>query len=175
VNLTDGLDGLAAGSAMYAFIAFMAIGFWGSRPNHVQFYRTPHDFDLAVIAAAMLGGCVGFLWWNAPPARIIMGDTGALAIGAAMAGLALTTNTSLLLPIIGGLYVFVTMSVIIQVGSFRLFGRRVFRMAPIHHHFELIGWHEFTVIVRFWIVAGLSVAFGLGLFYADFLARGGTQ
>jgi len=174
VNLTDGLDGLAAGSAMYAFVAFMVIGFWGSRANHLSIYDTPHSFDLAVIAAAMLGGCVGFLWWNAPPARIIMGDAGALSIGAALAGLALTTNTQLLLPIIGGLYVLETMSVILQVGSFRIFGRRVFRMAPLHHHFELAGWPETTVIVRFWILAGLCTAIALGIYYADFISLPGV-
>jgi phospho-N-acetylmuramoyl-pentapeptide-transferase len=117
----------------------------------------------------MLGACAGFLWWNAAPARIFMGDTGSLALGGGLAGLALLTNTHLLLPIIGGLFVLETVSVVIQVISFRGFKRRVFRMAPIHHHFELAGWPEFTVIVRFWLIAGLFVAFGLGLFYADFI------
>jgi phospho-N-acetylmuramoyl-pentapeptide-transferase len=173
VNLTDGLDGLAAGSSLYAFVAFMVIGYWGSRSNHLAIYQTPHAFDLAVISASMLGGCVGFLWWNAPPAGIIMGDAGALSIGAALAGLALTTNTQLLLPIIGGLYVLETMSVILQVGSFRLFHRRIFRMAPMHHHFELAGWPETTVIVRFWILAGLCTAVALGIYYADFISLGG--
>ncbi len=174
VNLSDGLDGLAAGSAIYAFIAFIVIGFWASRGDHLAFYDTAHAFDLAVIAAAMLGGCVGFLWWNAPPARIIMGDTGALAIGAALAGLALTLNTHLLLPIIGALYVLETSSVVIQVVSFRTLGRRVFRMAPIHHHFELSGWPETTVIVRFWILAGIGTAIALGLFYTDFVSSSGA-
>jgi phospho-N-acetylmuramoyl-pentapeptide-transferase len=116
----------------------------------------------------------GFLWWNAAPARIFMGDTGSLALGGLFAALAIMTDTQLLLLILGGLYALETTSVILQVAAFRLTGRRVFRMAPIHHHFELLGWPEFTVIVRFWIVAGLAVAFGLGLFYADFLARGGV-
>jgi phospho-N-acetylmuramoyl-pentapeptide-transferase len=131
---------------------------------------TPDEaIDVAVVAAAMLGACAGFLWWNAAPARIFMGDTGSLALGGGLAGLALLTRTQLLLPIMGGLFVLETVSVVIQIISFRGFKRRVFRMAPIHHHFELAGWPEFTVIVRFWLIAGLFVAFGLGLFYADFI------
>ena len=125
--------------------------------------------DMAVVSAALLGACSGFLWWNAAPARIFMGDTGSLALGGAMAGLALMSNTILLLPILGGLYVVETMSVIAQVIAYRGFGRRVLRMAPVHHHFEVGGWPEFTVIVRFWLFAGLAVAIGLGLFYADFI------
>jgi len=121
----------------------------------------------------MAGGCLGFLWWNAAPARIFMGDTGSLAIGTGLATLALTTNTHLLLPIVAGLFVAETVSVILQVGSFRLLGgRRVFRMAPLHHHFELRGWPETTVIIRFWIMSGLCTAFGLGIFYADSIASG---
>jgi phospho-N-acetylmuramoyl-pentapeptide-transferase len=170
VNLTDGLDGLAAGSANYSFIAFTVIGFWGFR--HPEVYDLPHSLDLAIVAAAMLGACTGFLWWNAAPARIIMGDTGSLAIGTALACLALTTSTHLLLPVVGGLFVLETLSVIAQVGSFKAFGRRVLRMAPIHHHFELMGWPETTVIVRFWILAGLCTALSLGLYYADFLSTG---
>ncbi len=167
VNLTDGLDGLAAGSSMFAFAAFTIIGFWAFRNPDI--YRVEHALDLAVVAAAMLGGCTGFLWWNAFPARIFMGDTGSLAIGAGLAGLALTLNTALLLPIVGALFVLETLSVIIQVVSYRGFGgRRVFRMAPIHHHYEQSGWPETTVIVRFWIVAGLATALALGMFYADF-------
>jgi phospho-N-acetylmuramoyl-pentapeptide-transferase len=173
VNLTDGLDGLAAGSAAFAFGTYAFIGFWQSRPEHEVIYRIDHALDLAVIAVAMLGACAGFLWWNAAPARIFMGDTGSLAIGAALAGLALMTSTALLLPLIGGLFVFETVTVIIQVGSFQLFGRRQFRMAPIHHHFELVGWPETTVIVRFWIIAALFAAAGLGLFYADFIRAEG--
>jgi phospho-N-acetylmuramoyl-pentapeptide-transferase len=167
VNLTDGLDGLAAGSSIFAFAAFVVISFVGFR--HTDIYGDQSFLDTAVIAAAMLGGCAGFLWWNAAPAQIIMGDTGSLAIGAALATLALSTNTVLLLPIIGGLFVMETMSVIIQVASFQTTGNRVFRMAPVHHHFELGGWPETTVIVRLWIVAGLCTALALGLFYADFL------
>jgi phospho-N-acetylmuramoyl-pentapeptide-transferase len=129
--------------------------------------------DAAIVAAAMTGAATGFLWWNAAPARIFMGDTGSLALGGLFGALALVTNTAILLVIIGGLFVLETLSVIAQVISFRGFGRRIFRMSPIHHHFELAGWPEFTVIVRFWIVAGLCSAVGIGLFYADFIARGG--
>jgi len=173
VNLTDGLDGLAAGSAIYTFVAFTVIAFWGFR--HPEIYDIPHALDLAVVSTAMLGACAGFLWWNAAPARIFMGDTGSLAIGTAVACLALSTNTHLLLPIVCGLYVAETMSVILQVGSYRLFGRRVFRMAPIHHHFEVGGWPETTVIIRFWILAGLSTAIALGIYYADFVNAGGID
>jgi len=169
VNLTDGLDGLASGSAAFVAAAFVIIAFWQGR--HVAIYGVEPDsaIDVAVVAAAILGACAGFLWWNAAPARIFMGDTGSLALGGGLAGLALLTRTQLLLPIMGGLFVLETLSVVIQVISFRGFKRRVFRMAPIHHHFELGGWPEFTVIVRFWLIAGLFVAFGLGLFYADFI------
>jgi phospho-N-acetylmuramoyl-pentapeptide-transferase len=172
VNLTDGLDGLAAGSSAFAFAAFMVIGFYQFK--HSPLYRNPASLDEAVLATAMIGGCAGFLWFNAAPARIFMGDTGSLGVGMGIAVLALLENVDLLLPIVGGLFVLETMSVIIQVTSYRLFRRRVFRMAPIHHHFELLGWPETTVIVRFWILAGLFTALSLGAFYADFLAKGGT-
>jgi phospho-N-acetylmuramoyl-pentapeptide-transferase len=177
VNLTDGLDGLAAGSSILGFAAYTVIAFWQFRNEAI--YMNAHALDLAVVAAAMLGGCIGFLWWNAAPAQIFMGDTGSLAIGAAFATLALSTDTQLLLPIMGGLFVVETASVMIQVAVYRLQRstppaqrRRPFRMAPLHHHFELGGWPETTVIVRFWIIAGLCVAVGLGLFYADFLSTG---
>jgi phospho-N-acetylmuramoyl-pentapeptide-transferase len=170
VNLTDGLDGLAAGSALYAFGAMTVIGFWAFR--HPDVYQIDHALDLAVIAAAMVGATIGFLWWNAPPAQIFMGDTGSLALGAGLATLALTLNTQLLLPIVGALFVFETMSVIIQVGSFRMFHRRVFRMAPIHHHFELKAWSETKIIIRFWLLALMSTAVALGLYYADFVSTG---
>jgi phospho-N-acetylmuramoyl-pentapeptide-transferase len=173
VNLTDGLDGLAAGSSIFGFVSFVFVAFWAFR--HPDVYDVEHALDLAVVAAAMLGGVTGFLWWNANPARIFMGDTGSLAIGAALATLALTTNTQLLLPVIGSLFVLETVSVILQVGRFRLTGKRVFRMAPIHHHFELGGWPETTVIIRFWIMAGLGTALALGLFYADFIGTGGLE
>jgi len=170
VNLTDGLDGLAGGSAIFAFATFVFIGFWQFR--HPACYGVGPALDLALVAAAFTGTCAGFLWWNAAPARIFMGDTGALAIGAALGALALTTNTQLLLPVVGGLFVMVTLSVVVQVAAFKIVGRRVFRMAPIHHHFELLGWPETTVIVRFWIIAGLFGALAVGLFYADFLSHG---
>jgi phospho-N-acetylmuramoyl-pentapeptide-transferase len=170
VNLTDGLDGLAAGSSAFSFAAFVVICFWQFR--HVDLYRVPQALDLSLVAAAMLGACAGFLWWNAAPARIFMGDTGALAIGAGVGALAVLSNTHLLLPVIGGLFVVETLSVIAQVVAFRVFGRRVLRMAPIHHHFELLGWPETTVIVRFWILAGMFTAVALGIFYADSIRAG---
>lgn len=169
LNLTDGLDGLASGSSALVAAAFVIVAFWQVRHESIYGLAPGAALDLAVVAAAVLGACAGFLWWNAAPARIFMGDTGSLALGGALAGLALLTRTHLLLPVMGGLFVLETLSVVIQVVSFRGFGRRVFRMAPIHHHFELAGWPEFTVIVRFWLIAGLFVAFGLGLFYADFI------
>ena len=169
VNLTDGLDGLAAGSAILVFAAFMIIGFWEFRHPEVYGVAPAQAVDLATVAAAMMGACAGFLWWNAAPAQVFMGDTGALAIGGVLAGLALLTRTHLLLPILGGLYMVETLSVIAQVVAYRGFARRVLRMAPIHHHFELGGWPEYTVIVRFWLFAGLFVAIGVGLFYADFI------
>ncbi|MFP5254331.1 MAG: phospho-N-acetylmuramoyl-pentapeptide-transferase [Acidimicrobiia bacterium] len=173
VNLSDGLDGLAAGSAIFVFSCLTVVGFWALR--HYDTYQINHALDLAVVAAAMVGACAGFLWWNAAPARIFMGDTGSLAIGAGIAALVLTLNVQLLLPIFGALYVAESLSVILQVGSFRLLKRRIFRMAPIHHHFELGGWPETTVIIRFWLLAGLAAALGLGLFYADFIGTGGLD
>lgn len=173
VNLTDGLDGLAGGSAIFGLVAFTFIAFWAFRnagqEGVLANYQVPHALDLAVVAGAMVGATTGFLWWNATPAAIIMGDTGSLALGGGLAGLALLLNTHLLLPIIGGLFVFETLSVIIQVAGFRLFRRRPFRMAPIHHHYELAGWPQTTIIVRFWILAGLSTAIAVGLYLADFI------
>lgn len=170
VNLTDGLDGLAAGSGMFSFSAYAIIGFWIFRQNAGEFsiYAVPHALDLAVVAVAMLGACAGFLWFNAAPAEIFMGDTGSLAIGTGLAALALTTNTHLLLPIVGAVYVAETLSVMLQVGYFKLTkGKRLFRMAPIHHHFELSGWRETKVIIRMWLIGGAMTALALGLFYAD--------
>ena len=172
VNLTDGLDGLAAGSSALTFAAFMIIAFTEFRHPDIYGVLSAQALDQAVIAAAMFGACAGFLWWNAAPARIFMGDTGSLAIGGAMAGLALLTRTHLLLLLLAGLPLIETMSVIVQVVSYRGFRRRVLRMAPIHHHFEVGGWSEFTVIVRFWLFAGICVALGVGIFYADFLRHG---
>ena len=173
VNLTDGLDGLASGAAILNFAGYTFIAFWAFR--HPNDYDIPHALDLAVISVSMLGGCVGFLWWNAAPAQIFMGDTGSLAIGAALAGLALTTNTHLLLPIMGLLFVAETVSVILQVGVFKVrSGKRLFRMAPIHHHFELVGWPETRVIIRFWLLTGLTTGAGVGIFYWDSIVQGIT-
>ena len=175
VNLTDGLDGLAAGSSAVVFGAFMLMAFVQFR--HPEQYDTllAASLDTAAIAAALLGGCLGFLWWNAAPARVFMGDTGSLALGGAIAGFAVVTNTVLLLPIIGALFVIETLSVLIQIISFRVFKKRMFRMAPIHHHFELKGWPETTVIVRFWLLSGISTAIGLGIFYARFIDLAGVR
>jgi phospho-N-acetylmuramoyl-pentapeptide-transferase len=169
VNLTDGLDGLATGAAILGFAAYMIIGIWQLRNDITVALPAPYQIrdpqDLAIVAATMMGACAGFLWWNAPPAKIFMGDTGSLALGGALAGLAITTKTELLLLLLGGLFVIITLSVVIQVGSFKLTGKRVFRMAPLQHHFELVGWAETTIVVRFWIIAGICVALGLGIFY----------
>ena len=174
VNFTDGEDGLAAGSSVYAYSAYVVMCFWMFRHGNV--YHVPQALDLAIAAAALAGSCAGFLWWNAFPARIFMGDVGALAIGSAFGALSVITYTQLLLPIIGGLFVIETLSVVIQIVSFHAFNkRRVFRMAPIHHHFELGGWPETTVIVRLWIIALFFVAVGLAIFYADFIALGGID
>ncbi len=174
VNLTDGLDGLATGASVMVFAAYVLIGIWQGNQNcqitpGLKCYEVRDSRDLAVVAAAAMGACFGFLWWNASPAKIFMGDTGSLALGGALAGLAITTRTELLVVILGGLFVTITLSVIIQVGSFKLTGKRVFRMAPLQHHFELLGWNEVTIVIRFWIIAGLFVALGLGLFYAEWV------
>lgn len=179
VNLTDGLDGLATGATIMTFLAFVLIGVWefGQSCTIGAFsttncYQVRDPLDLAVLAAAFAAGCTGFLWWNTAPAKIIMGDTGSLALGAAIAGFATTLRVELLLIPLGGLFVIITMSVVIQTLYFKLTGgKRVFRMAPLHHHFELKGWAEITVVIRFWIIAGLSVAGGLGLFYAQWVAK----
>ena len=174
VNLDDGLDGLAAGSTIPVLAAFVLIGVWQER-NDVTVFLAPQNYqirdplDLAVVAAAVLGACIGFLWWNAPPAKIFMGDTGSLALGGVLAGLAICTKTQLLLIILGGLFVIVTMSDVIQIGSYKLTRRRVFKMAPLQHHFELLGWAETTIVIRFWLISSLFVALGLGIFYASWL------
>lgn len=169
VNVTDGLDGLAAGSALFGFLAFTIIAYWAFR-NPDVYGAVVNPLDLAVLAAAFAGACGGFLWWNAAPAKIFMGDVGALGIGTAIGLLALTTNTHLLLPLIAGLNVIEAGSVAIQMGVFKASGRRkrLFKMSPIHHHFELSGWPETTVIIRFWIIAGICVATALALFIGDF-------
>ena len=173
VNLTDGLDGLAAGSGALVFGAYTLIAFWQFRNHFAYPMENIEALDVAIIAAAVMAACAGFLWHNAPPARIFMGDTGSLALGGLLAAVAVVTNTQVLLVLLGGLYVLETLSVIIQVAVFRTTGKRVFRMAPIHHHFELLGWQETTIIVRFWIIAGIGVALGLGSFYAEYLSRFG--
>jgi phospho-N-acetylmuramoyl-pentapeptide-transferase len=167
VNFADGLDGLAAGSSSIALSTIVAIGFWQFR--HLDVYGVRQALDLTVLAIAFAGAIVGFLWWNAPPARIIMGDTGALAIGGGMAGLGLLMNIQLLLPVVSGLFVLMWLSNVIQIVSFRLFHRRVFKMAPLHHHFELSGWPETTVVIRFWILAGMFGVLALGIFYTDWV------
>jgi phospho-N-acetylmuramoyl-pentapeptide-transferase len=174
VNLTDGLDGLATGGSILVLAAYVLIGIWQLKNDCTNFlaqqcYPVRDPLDLAVVAGTVLGACFGFLWWNAPPARIFMGDTGSLALGGVLAGLAVCTKTQLLLVILGGLFVIIIMSVIIQVGSFKMTGRRVFRMAPLQHHFELLGWAETTIVIRFWLVAGLFIALGLGIFYVEWL------
>lgn len=180
VNLTDGLDGLAAGAAGIVFCGYVIIETWQSVKNcdlmsHAEAgcYVVRDPRDLAIVGAAMAAACVGFLWWNASPAKIFMGDTGSLAIGGAIAGLAIMSRTEILLVVIGGLFVIITLSVIIQVGSFKLTGKRVFRMAPLQHHFELKGWAEVTIVIRFWIVALCFVVLGIGLFYAEWISRYG--
>ncbi len=174
VNLTDGLDGLATGAAILSLAAYVIIANWQIRNDctvelarNCYLVRDPQD--IGVVAAALLGACLGFLWYNAPPAKIFMGDTGSLALGGALAGLAVCTQTQLLLLLLGGLFVIITMSVMIQVGSFKLTGKRVFRMAPLQHHFELMGWAETTIVVRFWLIAGIFVALGLCVFYIEWL------
>ncbi|MFF5299679.1 MULTISPECIES: phospho-N-acetylmuramoyl-pentapeptide-transferase [unclassified Streptomyces] len=180
VNLTDGLDGLATGASVLVFGAYTFIGVWQfqescanaqtlTNPNACFEVRDP--LDLAVIASALMGACLGFLWWNTSPAKIFMGDTGSLALGGVLTGLAILSRTELLVAIMGGLFVLITMSVVIQVGSFKLTGKRVFRMAPLQHHFELKGWSEVLVVVRFWIIQGICVIVGLGLFYAGWAAE----
>jgi phospho-N-acetylmuramoyl-pentapeptide-transferase len=176
VNLTDGLDGLATGVSVmvigtYAAIAFWQYRHWSADENYrgIYEYVVRDPLEIALIAAAAAAACFGFLWWNASPARIFMGDTGSMALGSLIAGLALATKTVLLLPVIGLLFVIITVTWIMQIGSYRLTGKRIFRMVPLQHHFELAGWSEVNIVIRFWIIAGLGVAIGIGLFYADFL------
>jgi len=177
VNLTDGLDGLATGASIMTFLAFVLIGVWEFGQScalnaTAGCYAVRDPLDLAVLAAAFAGACTGFLWWNTPPAKIFMGDTGSLALGGAIAGLAATLRVELLLIPLGGLFVIITMSVLIQTVYFKMSGgKRVFKMAPLHHHFELIGWAQITIVIRFWIMAGLCVAIGLGLFYAQWVVK----
>jgi phospho-N-acetylmuramoyl-pentapeptide-transferase len=177
VNIADGLDGLAIGASIMAIGAYAVIGFWQFNQlcgtaveNLTRCYEVRDPLDLAVIAAAITGAGIGFLWWNTAPAQIIMGDTGAMGLGGALAALAILSRTEILLVLIGGLFVIVTGSVILQRAYFKISkGKRIFLMSPLHHHFELKGWAEITVVVRFWIIAGLSVLAGIGLFYLEWI------
>ncbi|HEU0088607.1 MAG TPA: phospho-N-acetylmuramoyl-pentapeptide-transferase [Pseudonocardiaceae bacterium] len=178
VNLTDGLDGLAAGSAAMVLATYVIVSFWQYTQDCTVeaipgCYTVRDPLDVAVVAAAAVGGCIGFLWWNAAPAKIFMGDTGSLAIGGLLAGLAVVTRTELLLVVIGGLFVVEALSVVLQVAVFRSTRRRLFRMAPFHHHFELAGWAETTVIIRFWLLAAICCALGVGVFYSEWLTAAG--
>ncbi len=180
VNVTDGLDGLAGGASILAIGSFVIIGFWqfnqlcgSANLNPSDDYRCYHvrdPLDVAIVATAIVGGLIGFLWWNTNPAKIYMGDTGSLALGGALAALGIVSHTELLLLLIGGLFVIETGSVIVQRAYFKLTrGKRIFLMSPIHHHFELKGWAEVTIVVRFWIIGGLFVAAGVGSFYFEWL------
>ena len=178
VNLTDGLDGLATGVSLIVFGAYVLVGVWQFNQTCQSMlsagprcYETRDPLDLAVVAAAVTGALFGFLWWNASPARIFMGDTGSLALGGALAALTILTRTEVLGAIIGGLFVVIVLSDVIQIGFFKMTRKRVFKMAPLHHHFELSGWGEVTIVIRFWIIAGLFVALGVGIFYAEWVAQ----
>jgi len=174
-NLTDGLDGLATGAAAMVFAAYGIVNIWQSsqacfyKPGP-QCYAVRDPYDLTVVALAMAGACFGFLWWNASPAKIFMGDTGSLALGGGFAALSVFTRTELLMVVVAGLFVIITMSVVLQVGWFKLSrGKRLFKMAPLQHHFELMGWAEVTIVTRFWIICGLCAALGMGLFYTEWV------
>ncbi|MEN3303271.1 phospho-N-acetylmuramoyl-pentapeptide-transferase [Pseudonocardia sp.] len=174
VNLTDGLDGLAAGTSAMVLATYVIIGFWQFRNSCAVVsaagcYEVRDPLDVSIVAAAAMGGCIGFLWWNAAPARIFMGDTGSLALGGLVAGLSMVTHTELLLLVIGGVFVVEVLSVALQIVVFRTTRRRLFRMAPFHHHFELAGWAETTVIIRFWLLGAMCAALGLGIFYSEWL------
>ena len=184
VNFTDGLDGLAAGSMAMVLGSYVLVTFWQYRnacsggPKEgadvsAGCYNVRDPLDLALIAVAGGGACLGFLWWNAAPAKIFMGDTGSLALGGMLAGLSITTRTELLMVVVGALFVAEIVSVVMQIAFFRTTGRRVFRMAPFHHHFELGGWAETTVIIRFWLLTAIACALGLSLFYSEFLTSNG--
>ncbi len=186
VNLTDGLDGLATGSSIFAFTAYIVVGFWqfsqwcfntnpAARVVEPACYQVRDPIDLAVVAAAIVGALVGFLWYNTSPARIFMGDTGSLGLGGGLAALAVLSRTELLLLLVGGIFVVEVASVMINRTYFRFTrGRRIFRASPLHHHFEMLGWGEVTIVVRFWIIAGLFIAAAIGLFYLEWIARSGS-
>jgi phospho-N-acetylmuramoyl-pentapeptide-transferase len=178
VNLTDGLDGLATGASVIFFGAYVLVCLWqlqqkcGYTSNVAQCYEVRDPRDLAILCAAIAGSCVGFLWWNTSPAKIFMGDTGSLALGGAIAGITLMTRTELLGVIVGGLFVMIVASSVIQIGYFKISGgKRVFKMAPLHHHFEMLGWGEVTIVTRFWIIAGLCAAMGMGIFYQEWVSQ----
>jgi phospho-N-acetylmuramoyl-pentapeptide-transferase len=168
-NLTDGIDGLAAGTATIMLLTFLAIAGISWLRSGVPGDRSEIYLDVATLAAALIGGTIGFLWYNAFPAEVFMGDTGSMALGGAIAGFAIVTGTEVLLLLIAGIFVIEVLSLIIQVVSFKRTGRRVFLMAPIHHHFEMKAWSETKVMVRFWIVCAILCASGFALFYRDFL------
>lgn len=177
VNLTDGLDGLATGASLFAFGGYGVISVWQAYQRCPLLdsevakacYDVRDPLDLAVICAAIVGACFGFLWWNTSPAQIFMGDTGSLALGGAFAGISILTHTEFLAVLIGGLFVLIVLSDVIQVGVFKATHKRVFKMAPLHHHFELKGWPEVTIVVRFWIIAGLFAILGVALFYSEWV------
>lgn len=179
VNFTDGLDGLAAGSMAMVSAAYVLITVMQHR-NACAIelgpgcYHVRDPLDMALVAGATAGACIGFLWWNAAPAKIFMGDTGSLALGGVIAGMSITTQTELLAVVLGGLFVAEVLSVVVQIFAFRTTGRRVFRMAPFHHHFELAGWAETTVIIRFWLLTAIACGLGVSMFYGEwFTAVGG--
>ena len=179
VNFTDGLDGLAAGSMAMVTAAYVIITFWQYRnacatAPGLGCYNVRDPLDLALISAATAGACIGFLWWNAAPARIFMGDTGSLALGGIIAGLSVTSRTEIVAVVLGALFVAEITSVVVQILAFRTTGRRVFRMAPFHHHFELVGWAETTVIIRFWLLTAIACGLGVALFYGEWLAAIGA-
>ncbi len=168
-NLTDGIDGLAAGTVTIMLLTFLAVAGIAWLRSGEPGLRSEVYLDLATLAAALIGGTIGFLWYNAFPAEVMMGDTGSFALGGAIAGFAIVTHTELLLLLIGGIFVIETLSLIIQVASFKRTGKRVFLIAPIHHHFEMKAWSETKIMVRFWIVCAIFCATGFALFYRDFL------
>lgn len=178
VNLTDGLDGLATGASIIVFAGYTVISYWQASQScqlakavRSACYDVRDPRGLSIVAAALVGALVGFLWWNGSPAQIFMGDTGSLALGGALAGLSILTRTEFLAVIIGGLFLLEVISDVIQISFFKLTRKRVFKMAPIHHHFELKGWKEITIVIRFWLIAGICVALGVGIFYAEWVAR----
>ncbi len=182
VNLTDGLDGLASGATILVFVAYVMITFWQFNQSCFRAfpdvdvlykcYEVRDSLELTAVAAIVAASLIGFLWWNTSPAKIFMGDTGSLALGGGVAALALFSRTEVLLPVVGGLFVILTGSVILQRLYFKATGgRRIFYSSPLHHHYEIKGWAEVTIVVRFWLIAGLFAAVGAGLFYLEWLSR----